>query len=160
METAAMTYLRHELEGTLPADASQRIEQNELMRLVFEAVHETNWPPAITPIGDATPEPVLRTVLTFCYACSVFSSAEIEAAAKHDTTVRYLCANDFPQFEEIRRFRRRNIAHLRESLARALYAVWNLLNADRIPVSFLAFVAEADHRLACAVEADSAAMDD
>ena len=155
-----MTYLRNKLEGTLPADASQRIEQNELMRLVFEAVHETNWPAPMSPIGDATPEPVLRTVLTYCYACSVFSSAEIEASAKHDESVRYLCANDFPQFEEIRRFRRRTIPHLRESVARALYSIWASLNPAHAPVSFLAFVAEADHRLACAVEADSAAMDD
>jgi len=155
-----MTYLRNELEGTLPTDASQRIERNELMRLVFEAVHETKWPSALAPIGDATPEPVLRTVLTYCYACSIFSSAEIEAAAKHDDAVRYLCAFDFPKFEEIRRFRRRNIPHLRESVARVLYAIWNSLNADGASISFLAFVAEADHRLACAVEADSAAMDD
>jgi len=155
-----MTYLRNELEGTLPADASQRIEKIVLMRLVFDAVHETNWPPAPMPIGDATPEPVLRTLLTYCYACGIFSSAEIEAAAQHDSNVRYLCANDSPQFKEIRRFRRRSITHLRESLARILYSVWNILNADCAPVSFLAFVAEADHRLASAVEADSAAMDD
>lgn len=155
-----MTHLRQEIEGTLPADASQRIEKNELMGLVFDAVHDTAWPAVLPPIGDATPEPVLRTILTYCYSCSVFSSAEIEAAAKHDPSVRYLCAGDIPAFEEIRRFRRRSITHLRESLARVLYSVWNALNNDRVPVSFLAFVAEADHRLACAVEADSAAMDD
>jgi hypothetical protein len=155
-----MTYLRHTLNGTLPNDLRAAIDDRELIRIVFDAVHDTNWPPAPTPIGDATPEPVLRTLLTYCYACGIFSSAEIEAAAQHDSNVRYLCANDSPQFEEIRRFRRRSITHLRESLARALYSVWNFLNGDRAPVSFLAFVAEADHRLASAVEADSAAMDD
>jgi transposase len=155
-----MTCLRNELEGTLPADASERIERNELMRLVFEAVHETNWPAAVAPSRDATPEPTLRTVLTYCYACSIFSSAEIEAAARHEEAVRYLCAKDIPEFEEIRKFRRRAMPYLRESLARVLYSIWNTLNADRMPLSFLAFVSEADHRLACAVEADSAAMDD
>ena len=154
-----MTYLRHELNGTLPADLSQRVDKTELMRLVFEAVHESNWPRALPAGANTTPEPVLRTLLTYCYACGVVSSAEIESLAKHDPTVRYLCANDPPRFEEIRQFRRRSITHLRESLAHTLYAVWPILNPGRAPISFLVFVAEADHRLANAIEADSAAMD-
>jgi hypothetical protein len=154
-----MTSLRHELEGTLPLDLSRGIEASELMRVVFDAVHETNWPAARTPLGNATPEPVLRTVVIYCYACGVFSSAEIESRAELEPDVRYLCANDVPEFEEIRRFRRNNITRLRESLARTLYAGWQLLNAGRAPISFLAFVAEADYRLSLAIEADSAAMD-
>jgi hypothetical protein len=155
-----MTYLRQQLEGSLPLDASQRIESTELMRLVFDAVHDTAWPTALAPIGDAIPEPVLRTVLAYCYACGVYSSAEIEAMARHDGTVRYLCANDFPKFEEIRRFRRRYLPLLRETLARTLHSVWKIVNPDLSPITGLAFIAEADHRLACAVEADSAALDD
>jgi hypothetical protein len=155
-----MTYLRQELEGTLPADLSERIDTPDLMRLVFDAVHETAWPAALPPIADSTPEPVLRTLLTYCYVCGVFSSVEIEAAAQNDTHVHYLCANDFPNFEEIRRFRRRSISCLRETLARALFTAWNILNPAHRPVSFLVFLAEADHRLANAIEADSAALDD
>jgi hypothetical protein len=155
-----MTYLRNELESTLPADLGQRIDTTDLMRIVFDAVHDANWPAAMPPLGDATPEPVLRTVLTYCYASGIFSSAEIETAARHDANVRYLCANDLPNFEEIRRFRRRNISFLRETLARALFTAWNLLNPNRGRITFLPFLAEADHRLASAIEADSAAMDD
>ena len=155
-----MTYLRHEIESTLPGDLSQRIDTTVLMRVVFDAIHDATWPVALPPIGNATPEPVLRTVLTYCYACGMFSSSEIEAAAQHDENVRYLCANDLPKFEEIRRFRRRSISLLRETLARTLFTTWNLLNPDHGPISFLAFLAEADHRLASAIEADSAAMDD
>jgi hypothetical protein len=154
-----MTYLHHELDGTLPKDLSQRLDKSKLMRLVFEAVHETNWPRPLPPNLNATPEPVLRTLLTYCYACDVLSSVEIELLAKNDATARYLCANDFPQFEEIRHFRRRSITLLRESLARTLYSTWMILNPNRAPISFLVFVAEADHRLASAIEADSAAMD-
>ena len=153
-----MTSLRQELEGTLPQDLSQRIGKNELMQLVFTAIDEAQWPQPRVAEEDATPEPVLRTVLAFCYASGVYASIELEAMAKHDPSVRYLCANDFPRFEEIRRFRRQNIGLLRETLARVLHAGWRLFNEDAA-VSFLPFVAEADHRLSLAVAADSAAMD-
>jgi hypothetical protein len=154
-----MIYLRHTLNGTLPSDLLAAIDDRELMRIVFEAVHETGWPRPLLAEPDVTPEPVLRTVLTYCYARGVFSSAEIETLAKQDPTVRYLCANDHPSFAEIRRFRRRNIPFLRESVARVLHAAWPIANPQREAVSFVVFVAEADHRLTTAIQADSAAMD-
>lgn len=154
-----MTNLRSQLEGTLPADLTMRIAKADLMRIVFEAIDASNWPKARPVNPERTPEPVLRTLLTYCYACNILSSAEIETMSKRDATVSYLCANDVPTFEEIRSFRRQNISWLRESLARTLQDGWQVINAQVSGASILPFVAEADHRLASAVEADSAAMD-
>lgn len=154
-----MKSLRSELEGTLPADLSTRIEKTALMRIVFEAVEASNWPKPRPVTEGRTPEPVLRTVLVYCYACDILSSVEIESMAKHDPSVRYLCANDLPEFEEVRAFRRQNISRLRESLARVLHEAWISINSANGTASILPFVAEADHRLASAIAADSAAMD-
>ena len=155
-----MTSLRNKLAGGLPPDLSERINRLEIMRMVFEAIDATAWPRPRPVEGDRTPEPVLRTVVVFCYATGVFSSGDIESMARHDASVRYLCANDHPAFEEVRQFRRHNISWLRESLARTLHAAWITMFPQDANISFLPFVAEADHRLASAVEADSAALDD
>jgi hypothetical protein len=155
-----MTSLRNKLAGALPADLSERIAIPGLMGMVFEAMDATQWPRPLAATADRTPEPVLRTVMIYCYATGVYSSGEIEGLARRDESVRYLCANDFPKFEEIRQFRRRHVSWLRESLARVLHAAWIALYPEDASMSFLPFVAEADYRLSLAVEADSAAMDD
>lgn len=156
LENGSMfTNLREKIEA-LPRDLTAWIPARHLMRLVFEAIESTDWPEA-AHVERRTPQPILATVMTFCYARGVFSSAEIAALASEDPDVRYLCARQLPTFEEIRHFRRQNVALIRETLARVLSAVWQVSNQN--PISFLSFIAEADHRLASAIEADSAAMD-
>lgn len=151
--------IRHALESVLPADLGKWVGRPTLMRMAFEAVDATSWPRPMPPEPNRTPEPVLRTLLAFCYCVGVFSSREIEASAQHDPSVRYLCANDFPTWEQVRQFRRNNISHLRETLARMLRAVCEEAG-EPVGSSFLPYLAEADRRLRLAVEADSAAMDD
>jgi hypothetical protein len=151
--------IRHGLEGAFLNDLSRTVAKSTLMRMAFEAVDAVQWPRPL-PVGEnATPEPVLRTLVPFCYCTGVFSSTEIATIAKTDPNVRYLCANDFPAWEQIRQFRRRNISHLRETLARMLHAVYDETNLAPAP-GFFAFLVEADRRLRLAVEADCAAMDD
>lgn len=151
--------IRHELEGAFPNDLSRIVAKSTLMRMAFEAVDAALWPRSLPVAENAMPEPVLRTLVPFCYCTGVFSSMEIETSAKSDPNVRYLCANDFPSWEQIRHFRRRNISHLRETLARILHAIYNETNLTPAP-GFFAFLVEADRRLRLAVEADCAAMDD
>jgi hypothetical protein len=151
--------IRDGLDGVFPNDLSQVIGKPTLMRMAFEAVDAVQWPKPLPVSENATPEPVLRTLIPFCYCTGVFSSVEIETLAKSDPSVRYLCANDFPSWEQIRQFRRRNISHLREALARIFHAAY--VEVENQPaVSFFAFLVEADRRLRLAVEADCAAMDD
>jgi hypothetical protein len=150
--------IRHPLEG-LPADFSKLVGKPTLMRMAFEAIDATNWPRPMPPEENRTPEPVLRTLLGYCYCTGVFSSREIVASAQVDPSVRYLCANDFPTWGQVRQFRRQNVSHLRETLARMLRAICEEFG-EPVGASFFPFIAEADRRLGLAVEADSAAMDD
>src|SRR4051794_25455707 len=99
--------IRHSLEGVFQNDLSASVGKSTLMRMAFEAVDAVQWPKPFPVAPNATPEPVLRTLLPFCYCTAVFSSAEIETIAQTDPNVRYLCANDFPTWEQIRQFRRR-----------------------------------------------------
>ena len=143
----------------LPTDLAKLVGKPTLMRMTFEAVEATEWPKPMPAEENCTSEPVLRTLLAYCYCSGVFASREIHASARHDASVRYLCANDFPTWEQIRQFRRNNVSHLRETLARTLRAMSDE-SGDSVSPSFFPYLAEADRRLRLAVEADSAAMDD
>ena len=156
MEISGFTSSKR-LEELLPLNLKGVVGQRTLMRMTFEAVGATNWPAPLPPIDDRPPEPVLRTLTAFCYCTGLFSSREIESAARFDASIPYLCANDFPTWQELRQFRRRNNGLLRETLARLFQMVCDEIGT---PVAFFSCVAEAERRLKLAVEADSAAMDD
>ena len=145
-----------ELDVILPRDLSDAVGARTLMRMAFEAVDATDWPRWVATDENATPQPVLRTLLTFCYCSGVFPSAEIARAAGMEGNIRYLCANDYPTWQEIKQFRRMNTSSLRESLARMLQSVCDVVG---VQASFLSCLVEADRRLRLAVEADSAALD-
>lgn len=145
------------LEKFLPLNLQRAVGQRTLMRMTFEAVGATNWPPALPAADGRAPEPVLRTLTVFSHCSGLFSSREIESAARFDASIRYLCANDFPTWHELRQFRRRNIAFLRETLARVFQMVCDEVGTS---VTFFSCITEAERRLGLAVQADSAAMDD
>lgn len=139
------------------------IRNDKLLQFVFDAVYHVEWVHTVNSVDSEIPEAALRTVLTYCYATRILSSAEIEEAAVHDHVVRYLCANDHPSREVIREFRRRNHAELVKALTR----LFSMLFASR-PSKFeftelLRFHnvhSEAERRIARAIQADTAAMDD
>lgn len=125
------------------------VKTDRLIRCVFEAVHQVEWP-CHGQNDDGAPEPVLRTLLTYCYTMGILASEEIESAARHDSTIRYLCANHFPDWQEVRAFRRKNVVWLVE----ALNHVFGCLTSSEFDSR-----AEAERRLAAAIQADSMAMD-
>ncbi|HEY6228937.1 MAG TPA: transposase [Verrucomicrobiae bacterium] len=156
MEISGVTSSKR-LEELLPLNLKAIVSQRTLMRMTFEAVGATNWPTPLPTAEGHAPEPVLRTLTAFCYCSGLFSSREIESAARFDANIRYLCANDFPTWQQLWQFRRRNIAFFRETLARLFQMVCDEIGT---PVTFFSCVTEAERRLRLAVEADSAAMDD
>ena len=150
----------NQLEGLLRPDLSQLVGKPTLMRIAFEGVEMTEWPRPLPTEPDQTPEPVYRTLLAYCYCAGVFSSREIEASAQLDPSIRYLCANDFPSWKQIRQFRRLHVSYLRETLARMLMSISHETGDQSAANSFFPYLLEADRRLRLAIEADSAAMDD
>lgn len=67
---------------------------------------------------------MLLTLLTYCYAARIYGSRDIEWAAVSDQTVRYICARTFPDWNTLRRFRRRNRAVLEQTLAYVFKQAW------------------------------------
>ena len=47
-------------------------------------------------------------MLTYCYACNIFSSIEIEDMMRGDTALRRAYGDEIPDVQTLRRFRRRN----------------------------------------------------
>jgi len=151
---------------TVGDDARIAVTASDLIRLVYDAVGQVNWPPDHRSLeGDPTPDPILRTVLTFCYATGIHSSGEIEAAAEHDPVIRYLCANHPPQWETIREFRRRNVPSLKFALSRVFKGAWQNRSHPYSAYSVNRLFPERDYLAAAgqglgrAVQADSYALD-
>lgn len=160
---------------SLPNDLSLWIEKNSLVSLVLEAVHDVTWPEPELPSAheDGCPSAMLRTLVLYCYATGTFSSKEIEDSATQDKMVRYLCANDYPRWQTIRRFRRANSPFLTLALMKVLQRAWARraaevnINSPQWPGPALLspkpmseFMAEASNRINRAIQADSMAMDE
>jgi transposase len=67
---------------------------------------------------------MLLTLLTYCYAARIYGSRDVEWATRYDKTVRYICARTFPDWNTLRRFRRRNRAILQETLTNVFKQAW------------------------------------
>jgi hypothetical protein len=84
----------------------------KLLNLVLMAVQSVpveslHWV-ADAGAGLAWHARTLLATLTYCYACEVFGSEDIERAMGRDAEYRQLCANEFPDAKVLRRFRRFN----------------------------------------------------
>lgn len=155
----------------LPENLSANIEPKQFLGLVYEAVQTVEWP-RTAPGGEAPCPAMMRTLLAYCYAIGVYGSREIEYMARVDPTVRYICANEFPSWGTIRRFRRREMPWLKQALARLCelaaerarpaareeYADWFMRRWEA--PSAAEFSREADERLRRAMQADSMALDE
>lgn len=127
-----------------------------MLRYVQDVSWQTSCP-AGSPGEDATPEPVLRTLVTYCLAVGVCASEEIEAAREENPVASYICGNFRPNWQVIHQFRRRNAAGLKEAVARVLQDVVRDAAGDvEGPIDFWK---EANQRLFRAILADSMALD-
>jgi len=117
------------------------------------------------------------TLLAYCYATGIYGSREIELASRRDVMVRYLCANNYPDWNLIRLFRRQYRDTIRLCLAQVLQQIWEIHsgvgsdgpNGSSVSVASLGRGAgnpislaqsEAVERIEEAVRADSMALDD
>lgn len=96
----------------LPPDLRDWVADNELARLILEAVELCDLRSArinVRGTGSAQyPPTMLLAVLIYCYATRVFSSRQIERATYDSVAVRYLCANHHPDHDTIATFRKEN----------------------------------------------------
>jgi transposase len=113
---------------TLSSDFRLYLGRESLLRVILDAVQtvdpdrfgiDNRRPPAFRP-------QMMLTLLAYCYSASIYGSRDIERAIRHDPTVRYICARTYPDWETIRRFRRRHRPLIQECLAYVMKQTWAL----------------------------------
>jgi len=119
----------------------------------------------------------LLAVLIYSYAAGIFSSEAIVEQMHQDTHFRALCGDDYPDWHQLRRFRRLNrpvIQHCLETLLAPVPGRASVLEQSgppraperrttpdgSEPGSPTAFAQEASHRLNRATRLDSMALDE
>jgi hypothetical protein len=109
-------------------DLSQVIGERGLLKLALDSV-QTIEPARLTPPGSMQGEfrtQMMLTLLTYCYASSLFGSRDIESATDTDATIRYICARTPPNWLSIRRFRRHYREAVLDCLIYVMKQVWAL----------------------------------
>jgi hypothetical protein len=92
----------------LPSDLRALVDQSSLLNLALHTVAETDCPKSFSSASGETPlsGPMMLTLTSYAYAIGLFGSRDIESTIYKDPTLRYICARQFPRWEDIRRFRR------------------------------------------------------
>lgn len=93
-----------------PDDLRSAVGERRLIELALEAVQIVGeeLPRQVRALQDQPSPKMMLTLLTYCYAAEIYGSEDIEWACRHDAAVRYVCGNDAPDQESLRRFRRAN----------------------------------------------------
>lgn len=95
-----------------PADLRDWVDERVLVCLVLDAVSSQNSDHLglrrITRPDEDLQPCVMLSLLVFAYATGRYASDLVEASLETDPTLRYLCANRYPTWNDIRRFRRLN----------------------------------------------------
>ena len=119
---------------TPPRDLRQALGDDILLKLALDAVQSLNPERLNTAISgkDKLRPQMMLTLLSFCYATRLFGSRDIEWAARHDKTVRYICAHTFPEWRVIRHFRRHNRELVERCLTYVLKKAWILYAEEAV----------------------------
>jgi hypothetical protein len=112
----------------LSSDLSRCVGQRGLLKLALDAVltlESKQLQEARRNSAEFSPQ-MLLTLLTYCYSASIYGSHDIAWALQNNRTVRYICARNYPDWQTLRRFRRRHRALVHECLVYVAKQVWAL----------------------------------
>ena len=183
MPTIAFETMNSLALNSLPSDLRDWLPEKQLIRLALEAVQAADFHNAGDTLSSVatSQEPMLMTVLAYCYASGVFGSREIEQLARSDDAVCYLCARRALDWNCLRQFRRQHTRQLTCCLTSLLESAWrwklgqsseayfptrlahyidNSLGRWTQPDPKLDFLQAAQRRVRGAARADSMEMDD
>lgn len=127
MDTTSSNHATRTRRLVLPEDLRLWVPESQLMALTLECVAEFGLPAQgmrIFDAGQATySAPMLCTLLTFAYATGRLAAQEIQDEAQVEScALRYLCANQFPDWHTLRRFRRGHRSVISACLAQVFLA--------------------------------------
>ena len=108
----------------LPPDLRDWVPEDDLAHFVIEAVERVDlgaFKVNRRGSGSAQYHPrMMLALLIYCYANGIFSSRRIERATRRDLGVRFVAANNHPDYDTIATFRRENLAAVAESFLQVL----------------------------------------
>jgi hypothetical protein len=92
----------------LPGDLRSWLDEQEVLGLALESVQSLAAnDAAFRQLRFETFRPqMMLTLLAYCYATDTYGSDDVEWAADHETSVRYICGGQRPDRQTVRRFRR------------------------------------------------------
>jgi transposase len=92
------------------------------------AIARNNLHPVCSPVAGVAFHPrALLAVLTYCYTCEIYASADIEDLMRRDANFRVVCGNQIPDAPTLRRFRRHN----HEAIETCLHSVLRYMAEQR-----------------------------
>ena len=105
-----MTIENNNLIASLPSDLRTLVDETCLLDIALESV-ANDGVAGTNPFNCSSGEgglsaPMMLTLISYSYAIAIFGSRDIEAATYKDQTLRYICAQQYPTWHDIRRFRR------------------------------------------------------
>jgi hypothetical protein len=124
-----MTKIERQPNGRVPdvpENLSKWFPERGLLHLVLDTVQTVDLPAAAKrPEGSRILRPeMMLTLLTYCYVSGIYASEDVVRAISHDRTVRYICAHNYPTWEDIRLFRRHHREQLDACLMRVYLRAW------------------------------------
>ena len=147
-----------------PEDVRVWTGSDVLVRLTLDATQGMYWPERLSNFqfsGESHRAAMLLTVLAYAYAAGLADSQEIYRRLRTDRDLRYLCANNFPEWTTLRRFRRLHRPALQFVLTELLRQVWTTQPADEFArPAGPDFALEAATRINAAILADASAIDE
>lgn len=149
----------------LPSDLRSLVGEAALLNLALHTVADTECPKSFIGAPDEVPlsGPMMLTLISYAYAIGIFGSRDIEASICKDPTVRYICARQYPRWQDIRRFRRAHRDLVQTTLASLLTAicVYYVLPANpKLAATFPASEIDGQIRLATAGRIEAAIIID
>jgi len=154
--------------ANLPPDLRTVVDERTLLRLILESIPEGD---AARPAAPATEvslrPPMMLTLICYSYAIGLYGSTDLESMLLQDRTLRYICARQFPRWQDIRRFRRGNRARIEQTLSAVLMRVFLEHLFPSVPeMATLSMIklceqiqVEANHRIETAILLDGVEVD-
>jgi hypothetical protein len=122
-------------EWTWPARLGAWLGQRTLADLVLEAVRKVGGeelnPPVTDPVSTAFHPKAMLAMLTYCHADGVYGSQDAEMMMHDDAAFRALCGLEFPDWRQLRRFRRHNHELVHRTLTETFRCAWSLKSVGR-----------------------------
>jgi hypothetical protein len=136
-KTNMTTTLNQDKPGYFPlaGDLRECLGEAILLKIALDAVQslDPSQLKAAEESGTRFRPQMMLTLLSYCYAARTYGSRDIVWAMRNDKTVRYICARTFPDWREIRQFRRNHRALIEQCLTCVLKKAWSMQSEEIAP---------------------------